>query len=250
MSRARLYDLNIEEVSAVDEPANGRTFLVIKRVGDQMSKNNVTAEDIAKLPENVQKLLKDLTDKAEQNDTKVKDAEEATGLLAKIGKLFKGESDAPEPDAVVKDADPKVQAAYAAMKKQSDATDAKLAAMQKQMDTNEMIAVAKTVPHLGKPDDVAGELRIIKANLDEDGWKAYLKRQQAVATQLAKSVLFKEMGAGDAGGSKGGDAITAIAKKLRAADPKLTKAQSEAKALETDEGREAYKEHDDARRDR
>ena len=108
----RLVNLQITRIVTVDNPDNPPARIVLFK-GRKMAKDNeVTAADIAKLPENVQKLLKDLTDKAEKNDSEIKDAKEATGLMAKIGKLFKGESES-EVEDVLKDADPAIREAIA-----------------------------------------------------------------------------------------------------------------------------------------
>ena len=210
-----------------------------------MAKDNVTAEDIAKLPENVQKLLKDLTAKAEKNDTQVKDADEAKGLLAKIGKLFKGDSE-PAGDDVLKDADPEVKAAIAKADKRATDAEANMAKMQDRLDRNEMFRVAKDLP--GKADDTVSQLVKIKQALGDKEFAEYVTKQKALKAQTA--TLFDEVGAGDAGASKGEDAIEVIAKKMRDTDPKMSKGAAYLKALDSDEGRAAYKEHDDERRDR
>lgn len=210
-----------------------------------MAKDNVTAEDIAKLPENVQKLLKDLTAKAEKNDTQVKDADEAKGLLATIGKLFKGDSE-PAGDDVLKDADPEVKAAIAKADKRATDAEANMAKMQDRLDRDEMFRVAKDLP--GKADDTVSQLVKIKQALGDKEFAEYVTKQKALKAQT--TTLFDEVGAGDAGASKGGDAIEVIAKKIRDTDPKMTKGAAYLKALDSDEGRAAYKEHDDERRDR
>ncbi len=232
----RIFDLHIDEVSGVDQPANRRKFLIVKNAKDnQMA--NVAPEDIAKLPENVQKLLKDLTEKAEKD----KDAEESRGLLAKIKGLFS--PDVPEPDDVVKDADKATQKAYAAMKKLAEGAEATAKQAVDKLERNEMIDVAKELKHLGKVDDVAGELTVLKRNTDEPTWKAYIERQRGIANQLKDSVLFKEMGTGDGEGAKGEDKLVVLAKAAQKTDPKLTYEQAYSQVLKTDEGQAAYKEH-------
>ena len=240
----RLVNLTISKIATVDFPDNPPARIVLfKR--RKMAKDNVTAEDIAKLPENVQKLLKDLTKKAEQNDTQVKDAEEATGILAGIKKLFKGESDKPEVDDVLKDADPAIKEALAKASKETAEAKAETAKLRDRLDRDEMFRVAKDLP--GKADDTVSQLVKIKQALGDEEFTKYVTAQKALKAQSAS--LFGEVGAGDAGASKGEDAITAIAKTMRAADPKLTKEAAYLKAMDSDEGRAAYKEHDDERRD-
>ena len=232
----RLFDIHIDEVSGVDRPANRRKFLVVKHAKkDDM--DNVTAEDIAKLPENIRKLITDLTEKAEKD----KDADENRSLVAKFKAWFT--KDVPEPDDVVKNADPETQKVYAAMKKLAEGAEATAKTAVEKLERNEMIIIAKELKHLGKVDDVAGELVVLKANADETTWANYLKRQRGIAKQLKDSVLFKEMGDGDVGGDTGEAKIEAIAKTIQKANPDLTKEAAYLKALSTDEGKAAYKDH-------
>ena len=236
MNKTRLKNLSIRRISSVDNPDNPPARILLYKA-KHMAQDTVTAEDIAKLPENVQKLLKDLTEKAEKD----KDADESRGLVAKIKALFT--PDVPDPDEVVKDADPKTQQAYAAMKKLAEGAEATAKRAVDKLERNEMMAIAKELKHLGEMDDVAGELVVLKANTDEKTWDAYLERQRGIATQLKDSVLFKEMGAGDVGAETGEDAINAMVAAVQKAEPKLDKGAALLKVMDTDEGRAAYKEH-------
>ena len=233
----RLTNLRISAIASVDYPDNPTASIVLFKRRKDMKNDTVSAEDIAKLPESVQKLIKDLTEKAEQD----KDAEESRGLVAKIKALFI--KDVPEPDEVIKDADPATQKAYAAMKKLAEGAEATAKQAVDKLERNEMIDIAKELKHLGKVDDVAGELMVLKRNADEKTWTAYLERQRGIAKQLKDSVLFKEMGVGDAGSEKGEDKLVVMAKAVQKAEPTLTYEAAYAKAILTPEGQTAYAEH-------
>ena len=77
---------------------------------------------------------------------------------------------------------------------------------------------------------------------DSDQIKAYVANQDAVAKQLAESVLFQELGTSASGnGNNAGGKLEAAARKLMSEDGKLTYAQ--AYTLATDNHPELYNEY-------
>ena len=77
---------------------------------------------------------------------------------------------------------------------------------------------------------------------DSEQFTAYVTNQQAVATQLAESLLFQEIGSSATGtGNGAGAKLDATARKLMSEDAKLTYAQ--AYALATDQNPQLYNEY-------
>ena len=226
----RLFDLHIDEVSGVDRPANGRKFLVVK---------HAKKEDKMDEKQSVADLEKQIAELETARDVAVKDVEETKGVFAKLGRFLSGKN---TEDTLSEDPD------IADLQKRTDEAEQRAIAAEGRVTkleafnaNRDMVELAKGLPGAG--DDVSEELAILKTTLSPKRFADYVKRQRGNMAVMKSSVLFTEMGAGDAGSEKGEDKLVVMAKAVQKAEPTLTYEAAYAKAILTPEGQTAYAEH-------
>ena len=247
----QLKSLKISRIATVDKPDNPPAeIMLFKRKDNNMAEKTVTAEDLSKLPDHLQKFIEDLTTKAE----KAKDVDRKDSLLAKALRVLKGEPDKDETEPLVKDADPEVTKAFDTLQKQladtekaRKASDDRVAKLEAQREKDQMIALAKDLP--GNPDDTASELVKIKVALGDEAFTEYVKRQKGVTEQLKVNKLFTQFGS-DADSDAGLEGVEAQIDKavdaIMTKSAELSKEQAEARFYETTKGQELWGRYQEA----
>jgi hypothetical protein len=202
----------------------------IEKGSDSMPIN----EDVLKgLPEDVQTEIAALQKNAEELVTKNGELEE------KVAEL--GKTEEPK-DEILKGASPEVIEKFEAMQKQVDSANEIAKAEQEARITKEYEDKAAELEHVGAKEDVAKMLRSADEVSKEHGQKVW-ENLKAANERVKQSDLLKEVGSGGVEGDNIYAKIEAAGAEIAKSD-NISKEQGISKFLQTDEGRELYKQHE------
>lgn len=167
-------------------------------------------------------------DMAEQDKVPAPDQE----TIAKVADLEKRLADAEAAHAeLTKRAEAAEATAKTATEEKAKLED-RIEKLEEASERVRFIQKAESVPHLGKPEEVATRLRKIAKALGDAEFEEYMKKEVATANQLRVAKLFDVNGSDGDQGSDFNTKVEVLAKSIRTADPKLTAEQAYVKALE------------------
>lgn len=261
-------NLKLTEISVCKSPANPLARIALFKSAETNKESNMPKFDKSKLDDDGQKFVTDLEKSADdtrtENDTLKAEAtkkdEEIEALKAKVAKpedeLDENGKKKKKPNPFGKEALPEDAREYVEgiekaakdaaaetdeLKKKNENQEKRIAKMEDETLTKAMGDFVDTVSFAVAKDDRDAEIEVLKS-LEGDALERYQKGLQRQHEGMKASKVFAEIGTGgDGEGATAHDQTTAKAVEIRKADPKLTKEQAYARAL--DENPELYAEH-------
>lgn len=166
-----LKNLRINRVDLVDAGANPSAFVTLMKRDDSME-----------LPQELADRLEAVEKQAQAGTL----TDEDRGVLARIRKWFTSAEDGEPPDPMV--------AELAKRDEQLAKANEAIAELRKAREIEQMIAKAREIGILGKPDDAASVLVKIKGALTDEEFTGLVGKLKAAKAQVDEAGLFKVLG--------------------------------------------------------
>lgn len=235
-----LKDVQIDEISLVDAPANaGATILIYKRDSEMTDAATPAPEIITKtdddaLQEQLSTLSKSLADLAAENQRLT---DENTTLNATRGLWEVAKRDVPQPmplEDVIKSLPEPVAKALADIQKRAESAEALVKRLTDQAEESAYIAKAASYAAIPVAAETLGPLLLrVRKGMSTTADADELERLLAAANTAMEGVIAGPVGK-SADKAKGGtamDRLNAAADQIREKDPTITTAQAITKAM-------------------
>lgn len=282
----QLSDLTIDEISIVDDPANGEARVVIfkakagdfmpcescktpdlckakgacmaDKAGSRMTKANdhhgqaapdgASGDQLKELQMDLETLSKALEDAEAKMGQLEKRTVDAESALADANEVIKAKE--AEIEDMKKSATPAeddvMKSLPEPIRKRLEEAEAKIAKMRDEADIKEAVAKAREIG-VGKPEEVGPLLlRVSKGATTEDDAKTIESMLKSLAEVEKKSALFKSVGTTAAADGEPEQVLKAKAEEIHKANKGMTFEQAYAKAV--DENPAVYAEYINKRR--